>query len=232
MKKTILIATLVGSVASSAFSQGLISFVGGLSNATKISTNSVVGGAATGRAAGAGSYYYALFASASATSINGNSGAISGVNSGYVFNNMSGWELVGIGISTATAGAFNPSTQGTTDANQGALNADSSLSVSGISATAQIVIVGWSSNIGTTLASLESWYANPTVNGFLGQSAVSGALTLGDGALKLTPSAMSSSAPGVAGFTAGLVPGAVPEPATMALAALGGASLLMLRRKK
>jgi hypothetical protein len=232
MKKTILAVTIVGALTTSAFSQGLVNFIGGLSNPTKQSTNSVVGGAATGRTTGAGAYYYALFASAANTTINGNSSAISGVNANYVFNNLAGWTLVGFGANSATAGAFTATSQGTTDGNQGAVNADGSLSVSGISATAQFVIVGWSANIGTTLASLESWYANPSVNGFVGQSAISGALTLGNGGLIQTPQAMGT-APSVSGFLLGEVSGApVPEPATMALAALGGASLLMLRRKK
>jgi len=232
MKKVLLTATMASLLATSAFSQGLISFVGGLSNTTKISTNSVVGGAATGRAAGAGNFYYALFASAANTSINGNSAAISGANSGYVFNNLAGWTLVGYGTSSATAGAFSPTSQGTTDSNQGALNGDGSLTVSGISASAQVVIVGWSANIGSTLTAVEAWYASPTVTGFIGQSAISGALTLGNGGLIQTPQAMGSS-PSTPGFTLGLVtPLPTPEPATLALAGLSGASLLLFRRRK
>jgi len=235
MKKSILTLAIAGVLASSAFSQGLIAFSGGISASTRISTNSVVGGPATGRASGvAGTFYMALFASAANTSINGNTAAISGTNANYVFNNLAGWTLVGIATNTTTAGGFVAASQGTSDASQAALNGDGSLSVSSVAggANAQIVAVAWSATIGSTLTSLEQWYnsGSPSTFGLIGQSAISGALTLGNGALVGTPQAFGPS-PSTPGFLIGGVT-PTPEPGTLALCALGGASMLLFRRKK
>ena len=62
---------------------------------------------------------------------------------------------------------------------------------------------------------------------------MTGLLTAGDGAGVSTPSLFGTTSPFSPGFTLGLVApvAAVPEPGTMALAALGGASLLLFRRK-
>lgn len=64
MKKTILTITLAALSAASTYAQGLVIF-NNTSN-TKISTNAVAGGAASGATAIAGSqnFYYALFYSA------------------------------------------------------------------------------------------------------------------------------------------------------------------------
>ncbi|HAO77518.1 MAG TPA: hypothetical protein DCQ92_00830 [Verrucomicrobia subdivision 3 bacterium] len=239
MKKYIIATTALLVVATSAFSQGLVNFSAGTSVATRMSTNSVVGGPSTGTtAATSGLYYYALFASASQANVNGNTTAISGQNANYVFNNLgtgvpsTGWELVGIGTNWASAGRLFPASQGTSSAGQTALNADNSLTVQGIggAAVANLVAVGWySPGIGTDLASLESWYAAGANNGWIGQSAVAN-LTLGDGGLVVTPNVFGTGAGQVGGFMMGL--SVVPEPTTLALAALGGASLLLFRRKK
>jgi len=238
MKKYIIATTALLVVATSAFSQGLVNFSAGLSAATRMSTNSVPGGPSAGLTSTTPSlYYYALFASASQTTVNGQTTAISGFNANYVFNNLgtgvpsTGWELVGIGANNAGAGRMNGVSQGTTSGGQGALNADNSLTVQGIvgAANANLVTVGWlSTGIGTTLASLESWYGAGAVGGWIGQSAVAN-VTLGDGGLVITPNPFGSGAGQVGGILLGV---AVPEPGTLALAALGGASLLLFRRKK
>jgi hypothetical protein len=240
MKKYIIATTALLVVATSAFSQGLVNFSAGTSVATRMSTNSVVGGPSAGLTVGGASlYYYALFASVNQTTINGSSTAISGLNANYVFNNLgtgipsTGWELIGIGTNNTSAGRMNTASQGTTSAGQSAFNADGSLTVQGIggAANANFVTVGWySPGIGTTLQSLQTWYAAGANNGWIGQSAV-GNLTLGDGGLVVTPGVFGSGAGQVGGFMMGLTP-IVPEPTTLALAALGGASLLLFRRKK
>jgi hypothetical protein len=231
MKKLIITTIVATAIASTAFSQGFVTFSGGGSAATRVSTNSVIGGASTGLiSGGANSYYFALFASTAATGAAG-----SGTNASYVFNNLgtvsSAWELVGIGGSAAAAGRFSGLTQGTASGNQGALNSDLSMTVQGIGGggSANLIAVGWSSNIGSTLASLMAWYNNgsPATLGWIGQSALTTGATLGDGASIPTPLYSQSSS-----FVLGAALSPVPEPATLALAALGGASLLLLRRKK
>lgn len=101
------------------------------------------------------------------------------------------------------------------------------------------MMVGWSANLGTAysgvLTDLQNWL---TVNG-----TVVGPAFFGDGAVGSLPISTSSSA-GTTVIGAGLVYNpssaplvlnelqATPEPGTLALAALGGASLLLFRRKK
>jgi len=229
--KKLIITTLVASVVTvSALGQGFVGFSGGGNAATRVSTNSAVGGASTGTTAPtANLYYYALFASTTQTASAGN-----GTNASYVFNNMgsvtSAWELVGIGANIASAGRYSPLSQGNTSANQGALNADNSMTVQGIAGgnNANLVAIGWSANIGTTLASLISWYNNgqPGSLGWIGQSSTS-TVVLGDGVNVPTPTTWNT-APA---FLLGQVP-TVPEPTTIALVAIGGASFLLFRRKK
>jgi hypothetical protein len=227
MKKTLLtLAVVAAAVASQA--QGFVSFSD--SGNSRISTNSAVGGAQTGRiAANAGTtattYYFALFVSSTAPSA---TAAISGTSaSTYAFQNGSGWTFdnptttagyIGpaYGTNGPTAGQFNSSVQ---DAN----NTSQTLLASG--AAQYFVVVGWSGNIGSTLAALQAWYNNGSpvgVTGWVGQSAASG---------QLTPSAGGSAAAlTLFGTNPGLIPGfglgeavPTPEPATMALAAIGGA---------
>ncbi len=208
MKKFMLALVILGALTAVGFSQGLILFSGGSTAATRISTNSIYGGPATGLtvASASGSYCYALFASATQSSINGSTAAITGYGANYVFNSF-GWTLVGIGMNTASAGRMQAVTQGTTSAGQGPLNADGSLTVQGVASgqSAYFVVVGWSANIGTTLAAVEAWYAGGVIsaNGWIGQSAVSGSLTLGDGGPIPTQNVFGTSPSQVPGFTLG-----------------------------
>ena len=239
MKKYIIATTALLVVATSAFSQGLVNFSAGLSAATRMNTNSVVGGPSTGLTGTTpGLYYYALFASVNQTTINGSSAAISGLSGNYVFNNLgtgvpsTGWELVGIGTNTVNAGRMWSITQGNASGNQVPVNADGSLTVQGIAgaAAANMVAVGWySPGIGTDLASLQTWYAGGAFNGWVGQSAV-GNVILGDNGLVFTPNPFGGGTGQFGGILMGLT--VVPEPTTLALVALGSASLLLFRRKK
>ena len=218
MKKFILALVILGASTTMGFSQGRIFFFGGQSAATRISTNSVYGGAATGLTAAnaSGSYCYALFASATQSSINGSTAAITGHGANYVFNNLgtgfpsTGWELVGIGMNTTYAGRMQAVSQGTTSAGQGPLNADGSLTVQGIAGGqgAYFVVVGWSANIGTTLAAVVGWWyasGGGSGNSWIGQSAVSSYSTFGDGGIIITPNVFGTSQGGVPGFTLGTV---------------------------
>jgi hypothetical protein len=86
--------------------------------------------------------------------------------------------------------------------------------------------------LGSTLSALQQSLAINGTTGFLGESVVSGAITTGNGALLPTPSLFQPSAPALQGFNLGAFTiTSTPEPGTLALAALGGASLLMFRRK-
>ena len=229
MKKILAIIALASVAAASVQAQGLVIFGNG--STSRVSTNSTVGGAASGLvSATAGGFYYALFYSTSASNVGGSTAAVVGSSaSGYVFNaaNSASWtQVTSLGTNT-TAGRFLGS----------ASDANSATAVNGLAggSAANFVVIGWSANLGSSVSALIASLAAGNWSGtaYLGQSVVSGSLTAGNGALVPTPALFGPSAPAMQGFTAGqLAPvAAVPEPGTMALAALGGASLLLFRRK-
>lgn len=103
--------------------------------------------------------------------------------------------------------------------------------------TENIILVGWSANLGsswsTVLNELLNWNQYEIANAYFGVSSVGdlasgtanpGVLVFGTGAGQINNGA---SAPDQLDLVA-----TVPEPGTMALAALGGASMLLFRRKK
>lgn len=102
-----------------------------------------------------------------------------------------------------------------------------------IGAVQSWVLVAWSANLGSSWAQIAPLLAAGNFNqaGYLGWSAV------GSGAAAAAPPTPSLTIQGASGsiIPSGIsmlstVP--VPEPGTMALAALGGASLLLFRRRK
>jgi hypothetical protein len=225
MKKIIIAVALATAAVSTTYAQGLVVF--GNNNFSKVSTNSAVGGSAAGAAAGASSFYYALFYSQTSTTVGGSGAAFSGTNSAYAFSST-GWSdstLIATN-SGATAGRFASS------------SSDSLLNsiVSGLGTvqTANFVVIGWSANIGSTVSALSQFLANPTpgVIGWFGESAVSGSIITGNGTSQTTPTLFGNTgSPVIPGFVLGEVVG-TPEPGTLALCALGGASMLLFRRKK
>ena len=99
------------------------------------------------------------------------------------------------------------------------------------------MIVGWSSNLGTTWATvsanLASNWATPWVgNGFFGTSATGFGFSGGGPNALPAPSLFSVSGAMPGGLSSGFSLMAVPEPTTMALFGLGGLSLLLFRRRK
>jgi len=236
MKK--LIATLAiaaGAIASSQ-AQGFITFASG---GQTIFTNSSPGGVTNGvmsATTGTPTYYFALFYSASATTVNGSAAAVmptGGSAGNYVFNDgawtfdnpssTAGYLGPAYATNNLTAGRF---TSAVTDP------ANSSQTLLPFTTAAQFVVLGWSANIGTTLAQVISWYngGNPLTAGWIGESAVSGAITPSAGGVTPAQSLFGPAAPQLQRFSLGLVP--TPEPSTMALAGLGGLSLLLFRRRK
>jgi len=229
MKKVILALALASGVISSAQAQGWVFFNN--ANNTRVSTNQVVGGAATGNmsaTSGSTLYYFALFSSTSSQLVGGVTNRFSGTSGTYAFSDGN-WSFnnpsfgpdygtngaLGLFNSTAQDPAQSAGTQVTSGASQ------------------SFVIIGWSANIGSTLAALQSWYANPTFNGWIGESATSAFITPGasSASLGFPVNIMGTSGGLIPGFTLGLVT-PVPEPSTMALAGLGGLSMLLFRRRK
>jgi hypothetical protein len=213
MKKLLTLAALVGT-ASLSFGQGSVNFANSASSTTHIATNSVVGGASTGRitaATAGGSYYFALFVAPSTTT---------GIGSGITDPTTAGFTYVATGTNNAL-GRFNgnPTTDGTI--------------VNGfaITSTASFIICGWSGNIGTTWTQVQSWLQGPNQlqNAFYGLSGVATGVILGGGP---TPQGtiFGGGAGQILGFNLGLAP--VPEPSSFALAGLGAAALLIFRRRK
>jgi len=242
MKKTLITLALATTFVSTGLSQGFVSW--GNANNSRITTNSVVGGASTGNIfANAGTvsttYYFALFYSASATTVGGSSSPVLGNAGTYAFNDAN-WTFLnpagpyagftfGAGYSTnsGTAGRYVPENE---DPNQQA-------TLVPFTTAAQFVEIGWSANIGTTWQQVNAYLANPAASGdgqgWVGESIVSGALTPGNpnaSPAGLPTTIYGTSAGLINPFVLGLVP--VPEPATLALAGLGGLSLLLFRRQR
>jgi hypothetical protein len=100
------------------------------------------------------------------------------------------------------------------------------------------MIVGWSSNLGSTWATVSAnlasswatpWGANQA---FFGTSVIGFGFSGGGPALLPAPSLFNPTAGMPGGLTSGFQLMVVPEPTTMALAGLGGLSLLLFRRRK
>ena len=199
MKKNFTILMLATLATVSAPAQGLIYFFNTPAALTKISTNAVAGGPATGLTAagtnGAG-FCYALYYSQTATNVNGQASAILGTNNAYAFADMN-WTLAAYGTNTMVAGRFFSSGADT--------NGQTAIPGVPSGASAQFVVIGWSANLGTNIAAVESWYHNgdPIAIGFIGQSAVSGPIALGFDR-GIAPSLFGSLAPQIQGFTLGL----------------------------
>lgn len=167
---------------------------------SKIYTNSAVGGPATGLTVeGPILYYYALYASATATNVLGQTSAILGsASSSYAFNDPN-WTLVAYGTNTGR-GQFESMIYKTTPTPTPGFNAGT---------TAQFVLIGWSVNVATNnISNVMSWFndGSPASNGWIGQSAVSGAFTMGNGENIPVPQLFSNilSTNCLQGFTLGL----------------------------
>jgi hypothetical protein len=235
MKKLLLTSCCSAALALSSFGQGYINW-GTISptyctfqtNTTQYSTLSELGngasksGGTTGyTVSGGANFYYALLYSTTATT-----------TPTSVATLASSWSAVTLSGNSSVLEATNSNSAGKVTAmgvagTQITLNAGTSYDV---------MLVGWSANLGTSwstvLGELENWAT--------AQKSITGTAFFGlTGVGSLTPTASGTG--GVAFTATGGINSpnsqlyelaAVPEPGTMALAALGGASLLLFRRKK
>ena len=203
MKKPFTLATLCG-IASLCFGQGEVSFTSG---SVFIQTNS---GAAAGRIAGAGNYYFALFvAPTTQTTVN---------------DSLTGWTFTGnYGTNIARAGRFT-----------GNYTTDNAVTVAGFGpgTSANFVIAGWSSSIAGA-----NWSAGAPVlasgiatgsNDVFGMSGIAQDIVLGGGAIPVPNLLGVPPLPG--SFTLHGV--LIPEPSTFTLACLGAALLFFYRWKR
>jgi hypothetical protein len=221
-------------VISTGLAQGYVLW--GNASGSKISINGVAGGVLTGvmPANATAPFYFALFYSTS-TTVGGISTAImpsGNVNGTYVFQD-SNWTFLNPGpiAGYVTGPAYGTNAAGlgrytvvTTDPGHGAATITANM------AAERWVVLGWSGNVATDLAGLATWYngGNPQTAGWIGESLVSSLIAPGDPTD--TAGSPPSVFPGV--FSLGVTYLTVPEPSTIALAGLGGISLLLFRRRK
>ena len=243
--KKILTTVIASGFGLVVFAQGTVNWTGvgpsfiGQTNATVFSSFVASSGSPSGGSSGntalavGGIYYYALLTSASLntapTSLTQFSGTLS-----------TAW------LSTGLQATNNTGSNGRIVQYPAVQNAGTSNWVD--TATQNILMVGWSANLGTTwasaLANLNNWSnfgTNSIGPAFFGVGQSVGSLTIGSANPGITVlgasvgqinDTVSGAGPLVMNILAIPSLGPVPEPSTMALAALGGASLLLFRRRK
>ena len=244
--KKILASLALSGLTTGAFAQGFINWSGssvsmicqtngtvyssfvsssGATAPTGTQGNTLVNSSANNTALGYAGYYYELLTSASASS------------APTTTSGLSAWADTGLGgtSSTLTPGRL---TQ---------VNSGSTVGVNNwpVGATQAVILVGWSANLGAAwsgvLSDLQNWQ---NVGGpFTGANAAYfGVSTFGSGVTSVASTGTGNQAIGNGGGTEIYNPSSnpmqmdllapTPEPATLALAAIGGASLLLFRRKK
>jgi len=220
MKKTLVILS-AACLALTGYSQGTVNTRNG--SAELVTTNGTSIGQGTGVVAsyanGGSGYSYALLTSSMLSS---------GVaQTSLAFYDSSIWSNTGLTLQDYTTAGYiwAGSVSATVPSNWN------------YGVTESYVIIGWSSSLGTLSQVLTEYKNNTwTSTGYFGYSAI-GYGQAGGGPNSLPAfslwgtSANASGTPIGTGLTLYGVT-SVPEPGTMALAALGGASLLLFRRKK
>jgi len=225
MKKVLTICAL-GALSLSVYAQGLVTID---ETSYSISTNATaINGGTSGRISNvANSFYFELLVESDPTgsttlptgpSFTGQ-GAVSGIGS---------WTDTGVSGTNSTGVAG-----GHINAILGVPGATASSWAAG--STNFFIVVAWSANLGSSWSAVSSQALNGTWNA-TGLGAYFGVSTVGYGASQTSPtpgfSAYGTSPGELNAASPTLLAITVPEPATMALAAIGGASLLLFRRKK
>jgi len=235
MKKIILATLFTAIVGNIAFGQGEVVLANSSTSTTKIFTNNISNGQSTGQSGFAmpgsatAGYTFVLFVN---TATNATGGVPSGLSSSATpWTGAGGWQLASFGGNGGDY-AINGSLSGRI---QGVDNGGSFAQIAGfgVGINANLELVGWNTAIGgSTLTSFTTAYNGQTAGLIYGYSGVAN-ITLGDNGATVVNTGLfvAPSSGGITGFTLAPI-AAAPEPSTMALAALGGASLLLFRRRK
>lgn len=243
MKKLLITSACALALTSAAFAQGTVNWsvlspaaITSVTNSTVASTfggNGTPVGTTSGNistSTGSPLYYYALLYT-SYSSGQGNTTLADPTTMSQL--NAAGWTSTGLsatnsGTSAGKLGAISPSTQDAVPWANGVTN--------------NIMLVGWSANLGNSWGAVSNVLANwntlgSTISGlaFFGESST-GFLNPGAANPGVQVFATSSSGQGLPIDNLNMpldeLVVSTPEPGTLALAALGGASLLLFRRKK
>jgi len=222
MKKTLTLLAVFAIGASVTYGQGLITIL----NTTVVAyTNGVV----SGKASGTGAFNFEVLCSSDSTLAGTTANQIYGSSSAFALwtdTTVSGANGYGLNAGHITPGA-----------NQAATGWAAAQSSSVLSAPDSYIIVGWSAAYGNwATVSSEISAGSLAVGGFFGVTAAGYQSAGGNGysAVALWGNPTGISGGGLTGSANQIVMNSVvsaPEPGTMALAALGGASLLLFRRR-
>ena len=239
MKKVLSLLACV-SIGSLAYGQGTIQFnssnLGVSTNTAKShfdNSGTETGGTAGKTAITAGGFYYALLIQSYTGTLSASATNVTGF--GWTQAVSAGVPLVG---TNGTAGPQAGSILGTGGA--GGVAVDGWATPTGATYDTAgheyIMVVGWSASLGTTWSAVSAQLQSGTwaANGFFGVSRIGdsyagGANGLGGQSIFTLANAQTLTP--ITAFTLYSV-SSVPEPGTMALAALGGAAMLMFRRRK
>jgi hypothetical protein len=246
MKKTLITTLALAALVASSYGQGFVLFSNG---GRLVTVNSSPGGASTGSmpiapTTGA-NFYFALYYSAAATTVNGSSAAVlPGATpltvGSYVFSDAN-WTFDNpVGTTGYLGPAYATNSQAVGKFASTVMDVNNSVqTLLPFTTAAQFVVLGWSGLSNgvtpiTTVGQLAGWYNSGSVmsGGYIGETIVSGAILPSLGGA--SPAAALFGAVGgglLNAFTLGQI-STIPEPTTLALAGLGGLSLLLFRRRK